>query len=219
MSKIKYTEVVCACCKQTVQIKRIFSFASDRVGLDGNMHNPMQYAMEECPECHYTSLDISDANIQVSKGMLNAFHIKPGYDKIQTPEYIALLKAADIYEKNKKPLLQAYVLRLASFYADDQAENSLSKNLLRLANTTLQTYFESLEELTVDDVATAIYLIDGNRRLGMIATALNMSNDLLALLTDIQESDEVRKLSQILKFEKSLLEKRDINEHLVREAL
>ena len=53
----------------------------------------------------------------------------------------------------------------------------------------------------------------------MIATALNMSNDLLALLTDIQESDEVRKLSQILKFEKSLLEKRDINEHLVREAL
>ena len=219
MSKIGYTKVICACCKQTVQIKRIFSFSSDMVGLDGNRHNPLQYELEECPECHFTALDISDNGIQVTKEMLNAFHIKAGCDQIQTSEFTALLKAADIYEKNRKPLLQAYMLRLASFYAEEQMEISLSRNLLRMADTVLQTYFESIENMTLKDAATAIYLIDGNRRLGMKAAAIEMCDDLLLLLKELAESKDAADIRKILEFEKMLIENNDTKEHLTEEAM
>ena len=79
MSKILNTEVICACCKQKVEIERIFSYSSDKISLDGNKHHPMQYKLEECPECHYIALNISDSNIRVSKGMLNSFHLKKDY--------------------------------------------------------------------------------------------------------------------------------------------
>lgn len=61
----------------------------------------MQYMMEKCPECHYTSLDIEDTSVRVTKGMLNAFRMRPGTEKITDPVFVSILKAADIYEKIK----------------------------------------------------------------------------------------------------------------------
>lgn len=219
MSKILNMEVICACCKQKVKIERRLSFSSDKVSLDGNKHHPMQYKLEECPECHYIAIDIGDPNIKVSKGMLNAFHMKNGCESIQDSEFIALMKAADVYEKNKKKILQSYVLRLASFYADDRDEVTLSRELLRRSNAALQAYFEEREELTLGDVSQAINLVDGNRKLGMFVTAENMTNDLLAMLSEVEDKEAIEQFCRILEFEKKLIQNRDFKEHLTSEVM
>lgn len=219
MSKIQKEKIVCACCGQEVEIERIYSFSSDKVGLDGNKYHFLQYELEECPECHYASLNISDTGIQVSKSILDSFRMKPGFDQIKDHKYINLLKAADIYEKNNKPLLQAYMLRLASFYAEGKSEKNLSKNLLRLANLALQTYFNGKDELTLNDVATAIYMVDGNRRIGMMTDAESMSNDLILLLDGVKESDKANHIRRLIEFEKELIEKKDMDQHLISEVL
>ena len=218
MSKIVKRNVVCACCGQEVMIERVLSGSAMDISLSGNAHNPFQYMMEECPECHYTSLDIEDTTIRVSIGMLNSFRLKPEYEKLGDPSFLSILRAADVYEKNKEYNLEAYVLRLASFYAEEQGDLGVSRDLLRQANDALEKYFTSLEEYSLDDISSAVYLVDGNRRLGMVRAATIMCNDLLDLLSEVDATEEVEYLLHLLKFEKKLLENRDIAEHMVSEA-
>lgn len=218
MSKIVKTKVVCACCGNKVSVDRMLSFSYDKIGLSGNKHTSMQYVMEECPECHYTSLDIGDKSVRVTKGMLNAFRMKPGTEKITDPIFCSILKAADIYEKNKDYLRYEYVLRLASFYAEELQEPGLSRDLLRQANEALQLYFKDKDELDTADIMLAVKLIDGNRRLGMAATARNMCDEIRELIKDTSGTD-ISEIRRLLEFENTLLEKRDIAEHLMSEVL
>lgn len=218
MPKIVNTKVICACCGNKVSIDRVLSFSYDNVGLSGNKHTPMQYIMEECPECHYTSLDIEDNSVRVTKGMLNAFRMKSGTEKVTDSIFVSILKAADIYEKNKDYRHYEYVLRLASFYAEEIQEVGLSRNFLRQANEALQVYFEDKNELNTEDIMLAIKLIDGNRRLGMTATAGNMCGEIQNLIKNAG-GVEISDLRRLLKFENTLLENRDIAEHLISEVL
>lgn len=218
MPKIVNTKVICACCGNKVNIDRIFSFSYDNVGLSGNKHTPMQYIMEECPECHYTSLDIEDNSIRVTKGMLNAFRMKPGTEKIKDSTFCSILKAAYIYEKNKDYRRYEHVLRLASFYAEEIQEMGLARNFLRQANEVLQFYFEDKNELDTEDIMLAIKLIDGNRRLGMVATARNMCGEIQDIIKDASGA-EISHLCRLLEFEEALLGNRDIAEHLISEVL
>lgn len=218
MSKIVNTKVICVCCGKKVSIDRVFSFSYDNAGLSGNKHTPMQYKMEECPECHYTSLDISDNSVRVTKGMLNAFRMKPGTEKFSDPIFVAILKAADIYEKNKDYFHYEHVLRLASFYAEEQQETGLSRDFLRQANEVLKLYFESKDELNLSDIMLGINLIDGNRRLGMTITAQNMCDEILELIRN-ESGTEMLELCRLVDFENTLLKSHDIAEHFISEVL
>ena len=218
MAKIVNKKITCACCGNKISIDRVLSFPYDNIGLSGNKHTSMQYMMEECPECHYTSLDIGDNSIRVTKGMLNAFRMKPGTEKITDPIFCSILKAADIYEKNKDYRHYEYVLRLASFYAEELQDVGLYRDLLRQANEALQFYFEDKDELDTVDIMLAIKLIDGNRRLGMTAAARNMCAEIQDLIKDAGGAD-ISEMRRLLEFENTLLEKRDIEEHLMSEVL
>ena len=184
MAKIISKKIMCACCGNKVSIDRMLSFSYDNMGLSGNKHTSMQYMLEECPECHYTSFDIEDNSVRVTRGMLNAFRVKPGTEKIEDATFISLLKTADIYEKNKDYRRYEHALRLASFYAEEKQEIGLSRDLLRQSNEALQAYFENKDELDTADIMLAIKLIDGNRRLGMAATAKSMCSEILNLIED-----------------------------------
>lgn len=70
MAKIVSKKITCACCGNKVSIDRLLSFSCDSIGLSGNKHTPMQYMLEECPECHYTSFDIEDKSVRVTKGTI-----------------------------------------------------------------------------------------------------------------------------------------------------
>ena len=218
MSKIVNTKVICACCGNKVNIDRILSFSYDKTGLSGNKYSPMQYKMEECPECHYTSFDISDNSVRATKGMLNAFRMKSGTEKITDPIFCSILKAADIYEKNKDYLRYEYSLRLASFYAEELQEISVSRNLLRQANVALQQYFEEKDVLDTSDIMLAVHLIDGNRRLGMTETARSFSMEIIELIKDTDDV-ELLQILRLVEFEITLLENRDIAEHVIDEVL
>lgn len=218
MAKIVNKKIICACCGNKVNIDRMLSFSYDNIGLSGNKHSSMQYMLEECPECHYTSFDIEDNTIRVTRGMLNAFRMKPGTEKITDSTFSALLKAADIYEKNKDYRRYEHSLRLASFYAEEKQEIGLSRDLLRQSNEALQIYFENKDELDIVDIMLAIKLIDGNRRLGMAATARNMCSEILNLIEDASGA-EISEIRRLVEFEKSLIENRDIAEHLMSEVL
>lgn len=218
MAKIINKKITCACCGNEVNIDRVVSFSHDNTGLSGNKHTSMQYMMEECPECHYTSLDIGDDSVRVTRGMLNAFRMKPGTEKVSDLIFCSILKTADIYEKNKDYLRYEYVLRLASFYAEEHQELELSRELLRQANEALQLYFENKDELSIADIMLAIKLIDGNRRLGMAATAKNMCAEIQSLIKDASGSN-ISEIHRLLEFENTLLENRDIAEHLMSEVL
>ncbi|OUO76746.1 hypothetical protein B5F53_15970 [Blautia sp. An249] len=218
MSKIVNKKIICACCGSEVSIDRVLSFSSDNIGLSGNKHTAMQYMMEKCPECHYTSLDIEDTSVRVTKGMLNAFRMRPGTEKITDPVFVSILKAADIYEKNKDYRLYAYTLRLASFYAEELQETGLSRGLLKQANEVLQIYFENKEELETSDIMLAIKLIDGNRRLGMTVTGRNMCGEILELIKDASGT-EISEIRRLVDFENMLLESRDVAEHFMSEVL
>lgn len=217
MSKIVKVNVICACCGNNINIDRILSFSYDKIGLSGNKHTSMQYKVEECPECHYTSFDIGDSSVRVSRGMLNSFRMKPGTERITDPVFISLLKAADVYQKNKDYHHHEHALRLASFFAEEQHEIGLSRELLRQANEALQLYFECRDELSLPDIMLAINLIDGNRRLGMTATAKSMCGEILELLEDVDGS-EISELCRLIEFERTLLNNRDIAEHFISEV-
>ena len=218
MAKIVTKIITCACCENKVSIDRILSFSYDSIGLSGNKHTPMQYMLEECPECHYTSFDIEDNSIRVTRGMLNAFRVKPGTEKISDSTFTSLLKAADIYEKNKDYRHYEQSLRLASFYAEDKQEIGLSRDLLRQSNEALQIYFEKKDELDIADITLAIKLIDGNRRLGMAATARSMCSEILNIIEDAS-GVEIAEIRALLEYEEKLIENRDIAEHLLSEVL
>ena len=196
----------------------MLSFSYDSIGLSGNKHSSMQYMLEECPECHYTSFDIEDNSIRVTRGMLNAFRVKPGTEKISDSIFTSLLKAADIYEKNKDYRRYEHALRLASFYAEEKQEIGLSRDLLRQSNEALQAYFENKDELDTADIMLAIKLIDGNRRLGMAATAKSMCSEILNLIEDASGS-EISEIRLLIEYEKKFIDNRDIAEHLMSEVL
>lgn len=216
--KIVNKKIKCACCGNTVSVDRLLSFSYENMGLSGNKHTSMQYLMEECPECHYASLDIEDSSIRVTRGMLNAFRMKPGYEKIADATFTSILKAAYVYEINKDYGRYEHVLRLASFFAEDLQEVGLSRDFLRQANEALQNYFENKDELDILDIMRAIKLIDGNRRLGMTATARNMCDEILELIKD-ESGSEIEDIRRLVEFEKILLDNGDIAEHLISEVL
>lgn len=217
MAKIVTKKITCACCGNKVSIDRMLSFSYDNIGLSGNKHTSMQYMLEECPECHYTSFNIEDSAVRVTKDMLNAFRIKPGAERIADPTFTSLLKAADIYERNKDYRHCEASLRLASFYAEERQEIGLSRDLLRQSNEVLQTYFESKEKLDKADIILAIKLIDGNRRLGMAATAKSVCNDILSLIEDASGA-EISEIRLLIDYEKKLIEDFDTAEHFMKEA-
>lgn len=218
MAKIISKKIMCACCGNKVSIDRMLSFSYDSIGLSGNKHTSMQYMLEECPECHYTSFDIEDNSVRVTRGMLNAFRVKPGTEKIEDATFISLLKTADIYEKNKDYRRYEHALRLASFYAEEKQEIGLSRDLLRQSNEALQAYFENKDELDTADIMLAIKLIDGNRRLGMAATAKSMCSEILNLIEDASGS-EISEIRLLIEYEKKFIDNRDIAEHLMSEVL
>lgn len=213
MSKIKTTKLICACCGNEVYIDRLLSFSCNTIDLSGNKHTSMQYIVEECPKCHYISFDIADRSIHVTMEMLNAFRMNSGTDVIKDPTFHALLKAADIYEKNNDYKRYAQALRLAGFYAEELNEMRLYEELLRQSNEALRTYFESKDEFDAADLMLAIELIDGERRLGLFDAAGNMCEEILPLL---EETSELRRL---ITFENTLLENCDRSEHFVSEVM
>lgn len=218
MAKIGKREVTCTCCKNKVEIEYVMSYYSNTISLDGNKFNSLQYKIQECPVCHYTAIDISDESVRASRGMLNAFRVKPVYEKIADKMFVSLLKAADIYEKNKKYSEQAYMLRLASFYALEMKETSISRNLLRASNTVFEKYFNELEVLSLGDVSNAVILIDCNRQLGMLNVAGTMCEDLLSMLDAVEQVEQVENIKKVLQYEKNLIDNRDLNIHYVSEA-
>lgn len=218
MAKIVNQSITCACCGNKVTIERLLSFSHGDMGLSGNVHTHMQYKMEECPECHYTALDIADDSVMVTRGMLNAFRMKPGMEKITDPAFCSILKAADIYARTNRYRLYEYTLRLAAFYAEEQEEFILYKELLKQANDALQHYFEEREELRVSDIMMSTKLVDGNRRLGMLVTAKSISDEVYALIKD-ESDEELKYVRRLLEFENKLIENRDTAEHFVSEVI
>lgn len=218
MAKIVNKKITCACCGNKVNIDRVLSFSYDNIGLSGNKHTSMQYMVEECPECHYISFDIEDKSTRVTRGMLNAFRTRPGTEIITDPTFRALIKTADIYEKNNDYRRYEHALRLASFYAEELKEIRISRDLLRQSNEALLTYFEKKDDMDTADIMLAIELIDGNRRLGMLATARNMCGEILELLEEASSAD-ISELRRLVEFENTLLESHDIAEHLVSEVM
>lgn len=218
MSKIETKKVVCVCCKNEVEIKKILSFSSDKMSLDGNLYNSLQYVMQECPICHYISMDISDTSLRVSRGMLNAFRMKSHYGRVNDSLFINLLKAAEIYERNKCYYKQSYLIRLASFHAKEMGENNIARNLLRDSNAILEKHFEELDTMSLEDIGNAVVLIDIYRQLGILQNATDMCDDLLELIQEFDGSEEVDHIRNILNYEKKLVSERDLNEHFISEA-
>ena len=68
------------------------------------------------------------------------------------------------------------------------------------------------------DIILAIKLIDGNRRLGMAATAKSMCSEILSLIEDVS-GIEISEIRLLIDYEKKLIENRDIAEHLMSEVL
>lgn len=219
MAKLEKRKVICSCCKSEVEVQRVLSFSSNKISFDGNMHHPLQYQIQECPKCHYASVDISDSSVKVSRGMLNSFRIKPVYEKIKNPLFINIMKAADVYEKNRFYYSQAYMLRLASFLVKEEGVIALSRNLLRLANVALEKFFTELDCMELKDIETAVILVDCNRQLGIFKVAETMCEDLLNLLHELGISDEENFVYEVLNYEKNLIINKDMDEHLMSEVL
>ena len=89
---------------------------------------------------------------------------------------------------------------------------------MRQSNEALQAYFENKDELDTADIMLAIKLIDGNRRLGMAATAKSMCSEILNLIEDASGT-EISEIRLLIEYEKKFIDNRDIAEHLMSEVL
>lgn len=208
MAKIKSEKKVCAHCGKESEQSVVYS-SSSFGSMDLDTRPPMskmtlQYEVQECPHCHFCNSTIEDATC---------------IPKSFSLEYKSLLKNNAVSKIAKKFLLAALLkveigdnLRAGENYLkaawvfDDEKNYEAALSARKEA----ARYFRKHIDAT-DDGDVAIILVDVLRRAGDFNDAI----ELISLIGDTE--DEL--LNNILVFEKSLINKKDISCHNMGEIV
>jgi len=205
--RINEVVVTCACCgKKSVQKTVSECVAKGKMELDTRppeeKRSALEYEVQECPECHYCSEDISSPIKNCGKDELNSDTYKNILEDGDTDNIARkFLLAGYLYQQagdSRRAGLQ--MLRMAWRF-DDLGDSSAAKDAREMA---IAFYKEANEE-EYDD-ATALLIADLLRRTG------NFWDATMALEAAYHRSQDSLIIS-LLSYEKRLIVHRDTSAH------
>lgn len=202
--------IVCNCCGKKFEAKLLKSFFSEHpLDLDLNPHHPAAYdRVTMCPQCGYSS---SNMNVAVSKDIKRIVNSEKYKDVLANPFFDEatkkLLLAGHISAKKSDYLDAAYCYLMAMWHFSE-----LNSDKVTNARGKAIAYFSKYLSRSRDD-ELALVLVDLLRQSSRFEEAAETAISLKEYL--LSDSFEMR----VLRFENSLIEKKDSSSHSVREVL
>ena len=206
----------CVCGEKSYQTDIGSSYSSGSPDIDTRPpemeRSSIEYWVHRCPSCGYCSSDISECDDN-SKEVVDSKEYKDILSGSEMPELATLFLAASYHsEMQQKYSDAAWDVIGASWVCDDENNLDLStkcrKKAIKLINKANNNNQKFIDQKGASELITA----DLMRRSGMFQEALD-----LLLSLKIEEFDEI--IREVVKYEKNLIKKKDIDANLVSEAL
>ena len=219
MTKFMKYKVFCQCCGQFVELKKVQSYYSKDITLDGYMNSISQFNIDICPRCGYPAYSIEEKNITIDPQLVHFLYEKTQNKYMIDEQIICLVVAAQIYELNKLFLPADYMYRLASWFCIEKKENALAKEFKKKSCSNIEQYFSQIKSFSLKDIGRGIILIDTTRQIKEFERAHDYYIRFINKLEKFADSKEVVNFKKILKFEQNLILANDCNSHLISEVL
>ena len=176
------------------------------------MRSTIYYSIQRCPSCGYCASDLSECSSKVK-------------DHVESKEYqniignkaipkVAASFLALSYEKQQTHQYSesAWAAIHAAWICDDKNKQKASKECRKKAISMIESANAHSQKMGDQAGATEVLTIDLMRRAGMFDQALKLAED-----TKTKDIEEI--ILQIIAYEESLIESKDIDSHTVSEAL
>lgn len=218
MAKFIKKTVHCQCCNQEVEINDLQSYSSKDMTIDGYRNNPTQFYIQVCPNCGYPSLSIEEKSISINPSLVKSLKLQVENKNMQNEQFVNIVVAGNIYEKNRLFLAADYMYRLASWLCIKEGQVKMSNVYKRKACQNMSTYFGEITEISEEDIERGIILIDTYRQSGNLNKAGELCDDLLITLLKFERNQNILNYQKILDFEKKLIQSKDYNAHFISEV-
>jgi len=174
------------------------------------MRSTIQWWVQTCPSCGYCNSDISEltekADITVKTENYQKQLNDPKYSKLAN----AFLCQAMIHEYNKKYREAGWACIHAAWACDDIGSEDCSRECRQRALSFIEKARQCNQKFTSQDGVEVAIIVDLLRRSGQFELALKKCDDSL-------EKGQDDNISQILHFERALINKRDLLCHSMSE--
>ena len=170
------------------------------------------YSIQRCPSCGYCTSDLSECSGKVKD------HVESKeYQKIIGNKAIPKVAASFLalsYEKQQTHQYSesAWAAIHAAWICDDKNKQKASKECRKKAISMIENANAYSQNMGDQAGATEALTIDLMRRAGMFEQALKLAEE-----TKTKDIEEI--ILQVIAYEESLIESKDIDSHTVSEAL
>ena len=170
------------------------------------------YSIQRCPSCGYCASDLSECNGDVK------FHVESNeYQEIIRNKAIPKVAASFLalsYEKQQTHQYSesAWTAIYAAWICDEKNKQKASKECRKKAISMIENANAYSQNMGDQAGATEALTIDLMRRAGMFEQALKLAEE-----TKTKDIEEI--ILQVIAYEESLIESKDIDSHTVSEAL
>lgn len=203
--------VKCACCgKESTQ--KIMSDCKAKGYMDLDTRPPedkrsaLEYEVQECPECHYCSEDISVLIPNTDKEDVNSDTYKSILSDGETDSVARkFLLAGYLYQKAGNARMAGLEMLRMAWRFDDLNDGASAKDAREMA----MAFYKDANEIEYDE-ATALLIADMTRRTG------DFWNATTAIESAYQRSQDPL-ISALLNYEKRLIVHKDSSAHSVDE--
>ena len=170
------------------------------------------YSIQRCPSCGYCASDLSEIS-----GDVKAHVESKEYQEIIGNKAIPKVAASFLalsYEKQQTHQYSesAWAAIHAAWICDDKNKQKASKECRKKAISMIESANAHSQNMGDQAGATEVLTIDLMRRAGMFEQALKLVEE-----TKTKDIEEI--ILQIIAYEESLIESKDIDSHTVSEAL
>ena len=170
------------------------------------------YSIQRCPSCGYSASDLSEIS-----GDVKAHVESKEYQEIIGNKAIPKVAASFLalsYEKQQTHQYSesAWAAIHAAWIFDDKNKQKASKECRKKAISMIENANVHSQNMGDQAGATEVLTIDLMRRAGMFEQALKLVEE-----TKTKDIEEI--ILQVIAYEESLIESKDIDSHIVSEAL
>ena len=170
------------------------------------------YSIQRCPSCGYCASDLSECSGDIK------FHVESKeYQEIIGNKAIPKVAASFLalsYEKQQTHQYSesAWAAIRAAWICDDKNKQKASQECRKKAISMIENANAYSQNMGDQAGATEALTIDLMRRAGMFEQALKLADE-----TKTKDIEEI--IMQVIAYEESLIESKDIDSHTVSEAL
>jgi hypothetical protein len=180
--------------------------------LDTRPPEPMRATLkvgQRCPSCGYCARDLENKSPSASRVVNHPTYRRQLENRINPELVNTFICRAIIARADKEMENSAWALIQATWACDDEGTREQAVECRRVASEFILKFWQSFQGPEDIKIAIAVDLL---RRAGKFREALN-------LITDKEASIQEAPFHKALKYQKVLIEKRDMERHTMEEAV